>query len=417
MADSKVDHYNVIPLSIQREGQDYIIGNKELGNFYQFPEEGRKIVEYLQQGESIDAIKTRCAQEFTEAIDVDDFIAMLLEIGFIYPADVHQPAPPVAAPAAPSHISGRRWQFSANKKFAAMVFSPVALCVYLAIIGYSIFLAVQNPQLRLNPTALYFKDNLTLTFIILIVLGAVITFIHETSHMLAAAKHGIDSNLGLGNRMWHIVMEADLTGIFSLPKKQRYLPLLAGMMSDLLCIALITLLLHLVLSMQGHPFLVQILQALALQTLFTIIWQFNLFLKTDMYFVLCNYFSLQTLDTDARVYLRNLFFKLSRGRFGTAGVPNQKNLRVLRSFSWIWFLGRVISVYVLIVVFFPTFFNYMADVKNAAFAGGNPHWSSILDVVLFLLLTALFMGGGVYFWLKEKSLFIFKGNRNVASNP
>ena len=54
--------------------------------------------------------------------------------------------------------------------------------------------------------------------------------LHETAHMLAAARHGIKPKYGIGNRLWTIVAEPDLTGILTLPKSQRYFPMLAGLL-------------------------------------------------------------------------------------------------------------------------------------------------------------------------------------------
>ena len=42
MSTAGAQQYFVIPLSVQKDGDDYLVGNAEMGDFYQFPEQGVK---------------------------------------------------------------------------------------------------------------------------------------------------------------------------------------------------------------------------------------------------------------------------------------------------------------------------------------------------------------------------------------
>lgn len=391
--------YFVIPLSVQKEGDDYCIGNTEIDAFFQFPEQGLRIIEWLREGRSPGAIKSAFASSEEESVDVDDFIETLKDIGFIYPEaerDRYQDA------ASASDAGDRRLRFSAPIWLARALFSLPMLVVYLAILGLATHAAIENPRLRLNFDAFYLEKHLTLTLVLLLVLYGVTASLHELGHMLTAARHGIRSKLGIGNRLWSLVAEADLTGILTLPKSQRYLPLFGGMIVDLLSIALVTLLIQWLLR-QGHDgFVIQLLQALILQIVISISWQFNLFLKTDVYYVVCTYYGHPDLDRAARVYLRD---KLHTASFGLRGEKaasiERKHLGVLRAFALLWLVGRISALAFLVLILVPTLARYFVRARDA-FTNPATASATAYDAAAFAAISAALFLLGMYMWLRRR---------------
>jgi putative peptide zinc metalloprotease protein len=404
MSKADDETYFVIPLSIQPDGEDYLIGNSELDDYYQIPAQGRDIIGMLQQGDTPATIKARLAKEGDsgDMVDVDDFVAMLREIGFLYPmadSGLHRAR-------VDSEPADRRLLFKVDARIARAIFSPVALLCYLGIVGYAVGLAVTDPSLRIDRHAFFIERNLAPTLVLLLLLSSAAVMLHELGHMLAAARHGISSRLGIGNRLWNIVAEADLSGVLALPKRQRYLPLMAGMMVDVLVIALLILAIA-ALGRTGTlggkaGFTVPLLQALILQIVVTMSWQFNFFLKTDIYYVLSNYWSYPDLDADARIYLRDRMHLLSNGRFGArAESPNYKNLRVLKFFSVIWVAGRLVALGTLVLIFIPTIYLYAARTYRA-YRDPAASSGSVYDLGLFTLLSLTILVGGLYMWLRGR---------------
>jgi putative peptide zinc metalloprotease protein len=395
MADHQT--YCVIPLSIQPEGEDFLVGSQELQEFYQFPQEGVQIIRLLQQSASVGEIK----RAFGNAVDIDDFLSVLLDAGFI-----HEPgAQPATAAAAAA--TDRRWKFAVPAQFAALFFSWPAWGVYITVIGYALISAIADPRLRINPTALYLQDNFTISLLALLFLHSCATGLHELGHMMAAAKYGVPSRLGWGNRLWNIVAEADLSGLHALPRKSRYLPLLAGMLVDVLNIALITLLIKLLINAGSNPFIINIFQALILQILITLSWQFNVFLKTDVYYVLCTYCNYPNLDSEARVYLREKLHQLSLGRAGAPGYTRYYHLPTLRAFAAVWVTGRIASLAFLFLVVIPTVLRYGRDAWQAlgSAASADRQW----DLSLFFVLSASLLAAGLAVWIRGRARAI-KGN-------
>ena len=124
----------VIPLSVQREGEVYCVGNRELDAFYHFPEEGVRIIALLREGLSADGIRARLHDDGFDDVDVDDFIGTLQEIGFVLPAAERDR---FAATIAEAEASDRRLRFSLPAGVARALFSWPTFALYLACLLYT----------------------------------------------------------------------------------------------------------------------------------------------------------------------------------------------------------------------------------------------------------------------------------------
>lgn len=399
MANNDDARYFVIPLSVQQEGEQYYVGNAQLDEFYQFPEEGLRIIRMLQEGASTGEVKARLAAASDENLDVDEFVDTLLEIGFIHP---HGESDRYEAAIAARDSAEKRLIFKADPRLARAVFSRPMLAIYLAIVGTAAWSALVDPRLRLNFDAFYLEHDLTLTLFVLLLLYAFTASLHELGHMLAAARQGVQSRLGFSNRMWDIVAEADMTGLLALPRRKRYLPLAAGMMVDVLSISTITLLLKVLIPAGGHPFAVQLLQALALQITISIFWQFSIFLKTDVYYIVCNFFGYTDLNAQAQHFYLNQLHAFSFGLLGRPTEPiRPEHLRIARTFFAIWLIGRVWSIAFLVFILIPTIYRYF---ERAVDAYHNPYMpaSVAIDIGVFATISAAILGVGLYMWLKPQ---------------
>lgn len=397
MLGDKDETYFVIPLSVQKEGESYYIGNAELDEFYQFPEEGLNIIRMLQGGASVATIETTLAQTSEESIDVREFIDTLLEIGFIHPeAERHRFQESVEA----VRNTDKRLVFRANPRIARMVFSWPSLALYLGIVGYAAYSAIQDPQLRLNLEAFYLERNLTLTLVVLLLMYAFTASLHELGHMLAAARQGVDSRLGFSNRLWDIVAEADMTGLLALPREKRYLPMAAGMLVDVFNIAAITLILKWLFANSPNGFAIQLLQALALQITISITWQFNIFLRTDVYYLICNYFGYADLNAQAYHFYQNQLHAFSFGLLGKRTEPlKPQQVIIARTFFAIWLIGRIASIGFLVLILIPTLYRYF---ERAVETYHNPYMpaSAAIDIAIFATISTAILLAGLYMWIK-----------------
>jgi putative peptide zinc metalloprotease protein len=391
------EQYYVIPLSVQKDGNDYLVGNAEMGDFYQVPEQGVRILDMLKSGLAAPTIQARLLEEYQETVDVDGFVDQLTSIGFVHPED--QKLSVQARLEATAQDTRRT--FNVDPRIARAIFSPPVLLCCLAVVIYAAVSAIHEPALRINFGAFYIETWRTPFLVLVLSLALVHVAWHEMGHMLAAARHGIKSKYGIGNRLWMIVAESDLTGILTLPRSQRYFPMLAGLMVDVLWASLLTILIEVLLWSSASPFAIQLVQALILDIIISIRWQFNVFVKTDVYFVICNYFRHPDLDRDARAYLRDLLHRMTLGRYGTVAPASFQNLNAVRVFSMIWLFGRALSFLVLFGVFLPTMAKYVISAVQLASGPPTSVWI-VLDTFSYVAIMLTMIGAGMFVWIRKR---------------
>jgi hypothetical protein len=406
--------YYVIPLSVQKEGDGYYVGNTDLDEFYSLPEAGVRILRMLQEGQTARGIRIALADMPGDPIDVDEFIDTLIEIGFIYPQnEKHRFAETVSDK---TH-GERRLVFKANQGLARAVFSLPSLAIYVGVIGYAAYTAANSREPLLNLQAFYLSEHLTLTLILLALLYGFSVALHELGHILATARQGIDSKLGFGNRLWQIVAETDMTGLLSMPREKRYLPMAAGMMVDLFNIALIVLALDWVTNHAYNRFAIQLLQAWALQIAITFAWQFNIFLRTDVYYLICNYYGFTNLDDKARTFLANQVHTVTRGRFGKRTVDYRpEHIGVARAFFVVWVVGRIAAIWFLLFVVVPTLYSYF---ERAYSAYRSPYIEPAVayDLAAFATICTGFLLFGIYVWIKQSRSDRREARSNAKDMP
>jgi putative peptide zinc metalloprotease protein len=397
MSTAVAQQYYVIPLSAQRDGELYVVGNPELGEYYQFPEEGITILEMLKSGASASEIRSQLASRDEEPVDVDQFIETLVSVGLIHPQEQRQ----AVEQQLQMKAQDSRRVFDVNPRIARAILSKPALLLYAGVIVYAVVCAIGNPQLRLKLDAFYIDDHRTALLLCVMALAFIQVAMHETGHMLAAARYGIKSRYGLGNRLWMLVAESDLTGILSLPRSQRYFPMFAGALADIFCMALLTILIKFLLEARAAAFTVQVFQALVLEITIGIAWQFNIFVKTDLYFIICNYFSHPDLDRDARAYLQQLLYRATFGCYGRKAVTEFRNVVVLRLFATIWLVGRILSLLVLFGVFLPTMAQYIRSIASMSIHPPASAWM-MLDTIVYVAVTLTLITVGMSMWLRQR---------------
>ncbi len=380
---------------MQKEGSVHVVGNLATNDFYQIPDVGARILAMLGSGETKDGIRSRLAREQTEPVDVESFIDDLHGLGLVFPEDEEPPN-------APGRIGTRDGTLRISRRVARTIVSWPLMTACTALVIYAAAQMVLDPRQRINLSAFYFEQNRTILFVLVTVASLLLALLHEFGHVIAAARQGIPATLGVGTRMWNIVAEAEITGVLALSKSQRYFPMLAGMLVDVLCISLLTIFLRLLLNHGAGSFTRQLVQAAILSRALGVLWQFNIFVKTDIYYLLCTHFSYPDLDADARAYMGRVLHRATSGLFGTPGASRTFGSRpAVVLFSLIWILGRTFSLGVLLCVFLPTMWRYGQSAFGMLEESPASMWQAF-DLGIYLCLTLTMVGTGMYMWLRQK---------------
>src|SRR5262249_9805124 len=133
--------------------------------------------------------------------------------------------------------------------------------------------------------------------------GWSLVFLHEAAHLLAARARGCAGSLSISRRLYFLVAQTDMSGIRSVPRSQRYAPYLAGMTVDLM-ILLICFLLRA--TGTGGRITSVITYLVIIQLLF----QFAIFMRTDVYYVITNWLRLGNLMHDVQQLLIGLVARM-----------------------------------------------------------------------------------------------------------
>ena len=66
---------------------------------------------------------------------------------------------------------------------------------------------------------------------------ALLALVHESFHVLAGRRLGLRTSVRISRRFYYAVYETRLDGLVSVPRRQRYLVILAGLLADVLVVA------------------------------------------------------------------------------------------------------------------------------------------------------------------------------------
>jgi hypothetical protein len=387
---------NVQAFTQQPDGEEVIIGRAETGVFLAVPPEAVELLEHLAKGSSVGEVADFYQKKYGETPDLDDFLGLMESKGIIKSfsgsdSEAAQPARKV------------RYHFSNfSHTLAQRIFGFPALGACFALLALAIILSIRHPWLLTGPRDLFFPDHRTLCWTILTAATYASIYVHELAHLIAARAVGINSRMGISNRLWYIVAETDLTGLWSVPKRQRYLPLFAGTIFDALLGTLLVLLLYC--HLQGWLVLstltLRLVRAMVFTTIMRMFWQCFLFIRTDFYYAISNFFNCRNLLKDTETFLRNQIARIipKIPRIDQSGIPLSER-RVIHGYAVVWMAGRAASFFLLFAVTIPIAIQYIRDLAGAFRVGYSANPSNFLDAVLLASYFLVPLLAGVIMWI------------------
>lgn len=366
-------------LSVQKDGEEYTIGDKGLSTFIRVPEEAAILVGLCDGINSVREVAVSLKNTYQYDVDVIDFLGELAELGLVYSVDGE--ILKESESKQPSEIKVSR--------LANILFSPLLVIVYSVLFLISIALFILFPDLlpaydesMVSP---YTGVNLLLFFVITWTL----TVFHEYGHYLAAIRLGIPVRFQLNLRLVWLVVEADMTGLWSMEKNKRFVPYLAGIMFDT-CVLFTILVFQLLLP--------GTLSELASLITFCMILQFSMhfliFLRTDLYFILINALHIGNLHEAANSYLKNIVNRKKVIEL-FKDWPSRE-YRYIKMFSFLQICGYLFAAFLLFNFILPNAYSMVTfiydqlmynDVYSMAFLDGL-----LLVGVLFASMLLWFIG-------------------------
>ncbi|MEV4489911.1 hypothetical protein AB0K04_07340 [Micromonospora coxensis] len=260
-------------LTVVPDGDVYIVGSLHSAEYLAVPEIGATVIGWLQEGESIERCAARAEELAGEPVDVADFVDTLVEHGLL--AQTSDDATDGPGDAAGSAAAG--WRLVGR-----VLFHPVAWAVHAALAVAAVLLLAARPELRPHYTDLVPTRSALSSLLLVSVLTVACILVHEAGHVAAAARLGLRSSLSISRRLYFVVFQADLTRLWSVPRRQRFGPLLAGMALDAATLGAFLIAQEL-LAPSLDPTVVQVLRTLVLVQISGILIQTWIFMRTDLY--------------------------------------------------------------------------------------------------------------------------------------
>ena len=373
-------------LTMIPEDEGVMVGRPDTASYAVFPEEGAEALRMLDSGVPLTEVADWYEQASGDPLDVEDFLEALDDLGFLR-AEGEEDPPETKI----------RWQ-----RLGRWTFSWPAWLCYAALTAAAVVEMVRHRSLRPSYHDVFFTSHLALIPITLTAVQIPCILLHEGFHALSGRRLGLPSTLTISRRLYYLVAETRLDSLFSVPRRRRYLPFLAGMLADAVLISGLTLL---SLALRGHGipgWCPALCLAVAFTCVMRMIWQFMFYLQTDLYFVLTNALRCSDLQNATRFYLRLRFRRLLHR---TPPVPDaewsERDRRMARVYAPFLVAGYGFSLGSLAWAGIPTTVHFVSLILDRFRGSGTP-LTGILDAVSFVGLTSLQFGLLLYVALRDR---------------
>ncbi len=392
----------VHPFTRQPQGNEIVVGRPDIGVFFAIPAYAVDLLDILAQGKTVGETQELYRAQYGEAPDLPEFLDFLEKKGFVQPR--HQVKDRPAPSQSPIHNVHRYHFQHVSPVTAQRLFSKPVLLVCRLLIALALGALAANPSILPDRNAFYFPEHRFFYALSLVIIGCSAVFLHEMGHLLAARALGVKARLSISNRLWMIVAETDLTGLWSVPKQQRYFPMIAGPLVDMVSASILILIQFAAGSGWLHlgPIASRLIPAVLFGYLMRLLWQFFFFVRTDVYYLVATFFDCKSLLKDTEMLLRRQMARVfPRISYADQSAIPEAEKRVIRAYSFVWLFGRGLAFSMLFFVTIPVSLKYMFGVHSSLAAGFQSHPYDFLDSVAFMLLSIAPLCGGLWLWIRS----------------
>lgn len=370
------------------EGEEVTVGRGDIDSYCVLPADGAALLRELEAGRTPRDAQVWFESTYGIGVDIVDFLGAISELDLLLVVDEVAP-----------EIAPVRWQ-----RLGRACFSRPAMIGYAALIAVAVALMFRDTRLVPHYSNLFFTDYVTVLELTLFLGQLPLILFHESAHALAGRRLGLRSSLSLGRRLYFVVFQTSLDGLVTVPRRQRYLPLLAGLLADLVVVALFTMVAAVSAGPEGIPWWGGLFLALAFTTLLRSVWQFYFYLETDIYQVFVTVLGCNNLQAVTRRLIANRWWRLlgrpERAKDESRWHP--RDVAVGRWYMWLVLFGYSVAIATLVWAAVPAMFTFLGLVADKIFTAGAD-WSQLLDGWLFLLLNLVQVGIVVGLMIRERS--------------
>lgn len=275
---------------------DVVVGRPALGEFVELPRVGADAVRLLGEGLAVGAVEERIAERHGVDLDVAELAEALVDLGFVSTVDGSVlPDPADERPA--SHLP---WLAARHVRW---LFGRTATAVWLMVVAAAGVTWWRRPDLLPTAADFYWTPYVGLAVLVSTAMFSVNASIHELMHLAAARSYGAPARIGFSTRLHYLVVQTDVTAIWALPRRHRYRVYLTGLRWDSFAVCVSALLI----AHAGLPAGAgSLLAAFIVVVLVSMMLQAQVYLRTDLYYVLMEWLRGRNLYQDGLAYVRHL---------------------------------------------------------------------------------------------------------------
>jgi putative peptide zinc metalloprotease protein len=378
-------------ISTREDGDEWIVGRVETGQFVSIPPAGRRAIELLSSGCSVGQVRVQLQTEMNAVFNIADFVVSFIDLGFVSTLNGHivnSDLPP---------RSTFPWLRPAHVKWTL---HPLTGLVITALVLAAILVLYGNTTLVPRYHDLIWDDRGSVVILGNAAIGWTIVLLHELGHLSTSRAAGVPARMSFGTRLQFLVAQTDVSGVWVAPRRIRLTVYLAGMAVNLAIAA--SGIVFRVLTDEGHQ-INQIAGAVVLLALLGLPTQLLIFMRTDIYFVLQDLAGTRNLYANATTYLRCRLYRAFRlggaGHSASIEILSKKERRVVRAYSAVLLIGTTACITVASAVTLPAATFIVARAFNILAMGGN--LSQITDAVATLLVGGTFLGLWLRAWWRR----------------
>ncbi|MEU8328705.1 hypothetical protein [Micromonospora sp. NPDC048839] len=367
------------------------VGRVDTGDFVELPAEGVDLVRWLGAGLPLGEVRRRFADRYGTEPDLADFLDGIASCGFLrVDATTGEGGEAANGAGTPPAVDTDRRGIAVLANLpphrVSWLLAPPMRLLYVGSWLTVPLLLVLVPSLRPTPTDAFLLDGVLANALVVAMVAWMLVLLHELAHAATVRALGVTGRLSISRRLWFLVAQTEMSAVRSVPRRRRYAPYLAGLTWDLLLMAVC-----LVLQLAGvHERLVRgVVYTLTL----SVVYQFLVFMRTDVYYVLGNWLRLGDLMGDTRRWLANQLRRLVGRDPGhdLGGVP-ARELRIIRWYAPFYLLGSLAVTAALLALTVPamvTMIRLAVDGIDAP-ADGLAFWNGVGFLALVALQLATF---------------------------
>jgi putative peptide zinc metalloprotease protein len=380
---------------------EFLVGDMEHGEFIAVPPIAISVIGALQEGMTLAEAGALALGEAGAEVDVADFATTLLELGFVTEVD----GVPVAADAPILRDGGPAG--AAAARLARPFYSAQAWVIYcLLAIGCGVAL-VTVPRLRPHYWQTFFLPNPVLSLALLIVIISALGGGHEFAHWLGARIEAVPARITISRRYYLLVFQTDLSGLWSVPRRRRFGPIMAGIAFDVVTIAVLLMARAGQLEGWWHlpSALSNLIAAVIFWKLISFSMQFVVFLRTDIYAVLVVGLGCQNLSKVSRLRMTRWYRPLTEAEEQELGKASQRDLSVARWYCWFQLAGLALMIFYLFGYVVPitlTIIRWIATSVTGSSPATFAFWDALISGCVVLLPIALPTVMYLWEWQRER---------------